>query len=82
MKWVRLVERGNRQILLTVTPDIDKEGYLIVIETHYSGNTFVSLAVEGFTTMQEAIAGMNALTDDEIVGNISHMLDYLSEDGQ
>lgn len=79
MKFARIVERGNRQIVLTTDVALDGNGYIVVIETHYQGDQFVSLAVEGFATRADAYAGMTVLTDDEIMQNISNVLDALSE---
>lgn len=79
MRYARLVERANRQILLTTDLD-DDGGYIIHIETHYMGDQFVSLTVKGFATRQEAYDSMMKLSDDDIMGNIMRVLEALSED--
>jgi hypothetical protein len=81
VKWLRVVERGNRQILLTTEKESETGGYLVIIETHFQGDQFVSLAIEGFESRPSAYAGMMGLSDDEIMANITNVLDALSDTG-
>lgn len=80
MRFARLVEKANRQILLTTDMALEGDGYIIVIETHYQGDQFVSLMVGGFPTRKEAYDNMMKLEDTEIMANIMKVLEALSED--
>lgn len=82
MKFARIVERGNRQVLLSTDLALDGNGYIVVIETSYQGDQFFSLCIEGFTTRQEAYDAMMTLTDDEIMSNILNDIDYVLEDDE
>jgi hypothetical protein len=79
MKWLRVVERGNRQILLTAEKHVDGDGYSVVIETHYQGDQFVSVAVGGYDTRQAAYDGMMSSSDDMVMSHIMSMIDHLDE---
>lgn len=82
MKFARIVERGNRQVLLNTDLALDGNGYIVVIETSYQGDQFFSLYIDGFTTRQAAYDAMMTLTDDEVMSNIMNVMDHISEDEQ
>lgn len=80
MHFARIVERGNRQILLTTDLALDGDGYIIVIETHYQGEQFVSLYIGGFESRKAAYDNMMKLSDDDIMANIAKVIDVIAED--
>lgn len=79
MRFARIVERGNRQVLLTTDFALEGDGYIVIIETHYQGDQFVSLYIQGFATRDQAFDAMHALSDDEVMQNISNVIDIIAE---
>lgn len=80
MKFARIVERGNRQVLMTTTPDLEGTGYVVLIESQYDGDQFVSISAGDYATRQIAYDNMMTLSDDEVIQTITNILDSLSED--
>lgn len=80
MHFARIVERGNRQVLMTTTPSPEGNSYVVLIETQYDGDQFVSIAAGDYATRQEAYDNMMRFSDDEVIQTITNILDSLSED--
>lgn len=80
MRFARIVERGNRQVLLTTTTAPEGDSYIVLVETQYDGDQFVSIAAGDYATRQIAYENMMALSDDEVIQTITNILDSLSED--
>ena len=80
MRFARIVERGNRQVLLTTTTAPEGDSYIVLVETQYDGDQFVSIAAGDYATRQIAYENMMALSYDEVIQTITNILDSLSED--
>lgn len=80
MKFARIVDRANRQILLTTSWEKSEDCFVICIETHYSGENFFSLDIGNFKTRKEAYDAMMKLSEDDIVLGITGAIDKISED--
>lgn len=82
MKFCRIVERGNRQVLLTVDPyfeegEDEQAGYCICMETHYRGDDFATVTIHGFATQEAAALAMMESDDDEIIQGMTEVLEEL-----
>lgn len=81
MRFARTIERGNRQVLLRASASLDGNDYVVVVESHYQGEQFVSVSLGGFPTFDQACAAMDSLDEDDVVRCITGLIDDISEDG-
>jgi hypothetical protein len=79
MKFCRIIERGNRQILITVGQDEESNEYTLTIETHYVDEEIVFITITGFTSFADASQAMQTIVEDEVIQGMSEFIDSLPD---
>lgn len=77
MKFARLIERGNRQILVTVGElEVNGENSITMcFQAHYIGDAVVYFTLTGFKSLAQASEMMMELEEEEIVSTVMKFID-------